>query len=159
MKISSILGCIFVGALLPLAFLAGRATATTSTIDTLVVRDTVTRYLPQPIHREPIASEVAVLPRVVPMILPSVGDMADSVTVEVPMERVVYEEEDYRAVVEGFNPRLVEMTIYPKQTTIVQKVEDRSPIHLRVGPTLAWGWTPHGFDLCLGIGATLEIEF
>lgn len=159
MKISSIIGCLLVGAMLPLAFLAGRATATTSTIDTLVIRDTVTRYLPQPICREPIASEVAVLPRVVPMILPSVGEIADGVAVEVPMERVVYEEEDYRAVVEGFNPRLVEMTLYPKQTTIVQQVREESPFNFRVGPTLAWGWTPHGFDLCIGVGATLEINF
>lgn len=157
MTIRSAIACLVIGAALPFAFWAGRATATPATIDTLVMRDTVTRFLPQPIIREPLGSEVVMLPRVVPMMMPA-DTVERVVAVEVPVERVVYEEEDYRAVVEGFQPRLVEMTLYPK-TTVVHTTARASPIELRAGPAIAWGWTPHGFDLCVGAGAVLTFNF
>lgn len=157
MTIKDAIATLLVGAALPLAFLAGRATATPTTIDTLVIRDTLTRFLPQPIERKEISSEVVMLPRLVPLLMPA-DTVERVVAVEVPVERVVYEEEDYRAVVEGFNPRLVEMTLYPK-TTVVHTTARASPIELRAGPAIAWGWTPHGFDLCVGAGAVLTFNF
>ena len=145
---------IIVGLMLASAYWAGRHSLPEREVrDTVVVRDTVTKYLPQPKVVEAVGSKAVVLPRVVPMMLP-----ADSVEVEIPIERVVYEEADFRAVVEGFNPRLVEYSVYPT-TQIVRVAEPPKPLEISVGPAVVAGWTHHGFDVCVGFGAVLKIKF
>lgn len=155
-----ILAGIGVATLLALSFLAGRrfAPAPKVEIDTLVIRDTLTEYYPVPTYREPLGKEIVVLPSVVrPVAFP--GDTV-MMEVEVPMERVVYEEEEYRAVVEGFQPRLAEINVYPKTTIVTKEVRVEPPLfEFHFGPTVSWGWTPHGADICVGVGATFAINF
>jgi len=46
--------------------------------------------------------------------------VSDTVRVLVPIERKEYETEEYRAVVEGWHPTLVEMEVYPKTKTVTR---------------------------------------
>lgn len=163
-KITKVLAGIGIVALIALSFLAGRCTSPTPKVevDTLVIRDTLTEHYPVPIYREPIGKEIVVLPSVVrPIVFPEGQDTVRVQTeVEVPMERVVYEDDEYRAVVEGFQPRLAEISVYPKTTIVTKEVRVEPPLfELHFGPTVSWGWTPHGADLCVGVGAIFTINF
>ena len=46
--------------------------------------------------------------------------VSDTVRVLVPIERREYATEEYRAVVEGWHPSLVEMEVYPKTKTVTR---------------------------------------
>ncbi|MDE6499836.1 MAG: porin family protein [Rikenella sp.] len=79
--------------------------------DTVVVRDTIREPIPVPVVREIVRHDTIRVP---------VGDTlpGDSVAVSLPIERKTYRTDDYRAVVEGYRPSLVEMEIYRQSTTI-----------------------------------------
>ena len=86
--------------------------------------------------------------------------ISDSIRVAIPIEQITYEEEDYRAVVEGFRPRLVELELRPKTTTITQRVaESPKGWNFHFGPTVAYGWTPKGWLPLVGLGATATYNF
>ncbi len=70
---------------------------------------------------------------------------ADSVLVAVPIERTIYETEDYRAEIEGFRARLLSMEIY-RQTQIVNTTRT-----LRVHDIRRWG-----LGIQAGYGATIR---
>jgi hypothetical protein len=78
--------------------------------DTVFVRDTLILEIPIP--------ETVTVVRTEKVYLPIVGDTVfrdnrDTVLVEIPIEQKTYQTEDFRAVIEGFNPRLIELEIYP----------------------------------------------
>lgn len=127
--------------------------------DTIVVHDTTKVYLPQIVERKSISTQLARLPKFVWVDLPE-GTNPDSVEVAVPMERVVYEEPEFRAVIEGYNPRLVEIDVYPKLTTITQNIPAKHQgWDFGIGPTICWGITKDGFRWCFGLGATATYHF
>ncbi len=70
---------------------------------------------------------------------------ADSVLVAVPIERTVYETDDYRAEIEGFRARLLSMEIY-RQTQIVNTTQT-----LRAPDTRRWG-----LGIQVGYGASIR---
>jgi hypothetical protein len=78
----------------------------------------------------------------------------DSVQAIVPIERVVYHTDNYRAVVEGFRPSLVELDIF-RATTIVTK----TPIPRRwsIGLQAGYGLTPRGAAPYLGLGVEYRL--
>ena len=163
-RVLRVLAGIGVVALLALSFLAGRcsAPAPRAQVDTLIIHDTLTEYYPVPTYREPLGKKIVVLPSVVrPFVFPEGQDSVRVQTeVEVPMERVVYEDDNYRAVVEGFQPRLAEISVYPKTTIVTKEVKVEPPLfEFHIGPTVSWGWTPHGADICVGLGAICVINF
>lgn len=55
---------------------------------------------------------------------------SDTVAVPVPIERKVYEDKDYRAVVSGFRPSLDSIAVFPKTVTITttNTVTQRIPV-------------------------------
>ena len=127
--------------------------------DTIRLRDTIKIYLPEYVERKIISTEVARLPLINwDFNLPQ-DITPDSVEVAIPIERAVYEEEDYRAVVEGFNPRLVEMTVYPEKTIINPITKKESGWDLSFGPTVCYGVTINGMAWCLGLGVTATYHF
>lgn len=163
-RVLRVLAGIGVVALLALSFVAGRCSAPVANrqVDTLIIHDTLTEFYPVPTYREPIGKEIVVLPSVVsPIVFPECQDTVRVQTeVEVPMERVVYEDEEYRAVVEGFQPRLAEISVYPKTMIVTKEVRVEPPLfEFHFGPSVSWGWTPHGADLCVGVGAIFTINF
>lgn len=82
-------------------------------IDTLIYRDTIRDSLLIPVNRY--------ITRVDTVSLRIQGDTV-MIEVEVPIERKEYKTENYRAVIEGFRPSLVEMEVY-RQTHYITRTE------------------------------------
>lgn len=83
----------------------------------------------------------------------------DSVAVEIPIERRVYQTDDYRAVVEGFRANLTEMEVYRRtqfiNTTQTVTVPDRR--RWNIGIQAGYGITPRGPQPYLGVGVQYNI--
>lgn len=122
-------------------------------VDTLVVRDTITRerpvYLTRFVH-DTVRTYFTTIQH-------------DSVLVEVPIETRVYEEDSlYRCEISGYRPQLESLTIYPTTTTItIEKVKTKPPklsFGLTAGPGIVI--TPQGQTHGgLGITAGLQYRF
>lgn len=140
--------------------------------DTVVVRDTVTVPIPAP--------RVMGTPRVDTIrleIKPADSTKLDTVTttpakpdtssgglrlqpdgsITVPIEQLEYRTDDYRAVVEGWRPRLVSMTVYPKTTIVtreVTKTVTRRPwLAVSLGPSIGY----NGKTVAPAISATVGV--
>ena len=87
--------------------------------DTIVFRDTVTKIQPEYITKETVRKELVYLKDTV--------RVHDSVYVVMEVEKRVYEDSNYRAVVSGIRPSLDEISVYPKTqvitTTVTQTIE------------------------------------
>lgn len=112
-----------------LSFGLGRYTAKPETIleeperiDTLIIRDTVTYYLPQYVYKH--TSDTIRVPVPVPGPGPGPGPEPeperDTIYVSLPKETRVYEDARYRAEVSGYQPSLDRIDIYT-QTQVVTK--------------------------------------
>lgn len=141
-----------------------------------IVRDTVktVEYIHDTIRlaaSEAVGTEQATLPlvAVVPQ-PPSPVDSSvvapehppaapDSATVEIPIERRTYEGENYRAVVEGYNPKLVDIWIAAPTTTITEVRTKTKHWSVTIGPQVGYGFTPKGWQPYAGIGVTFGYTF
>ena len=81
----------------------------------------------------------------------------DSVLVEVPIVEKVFPGENYRAVVRGFNPELVDIWVKERETII--KVPYRERWSVTVGPQAGVGITPKGVQPYLGVGGAIGYSF
>lgn len=79
-------------------------------IDTLVIRDTLTHYVPQYVHRHTRDT----------IRVPIRETIHDTVAVYLPRETKIYEDARYRAEVSGYQPSLDRIDIYT-QTQVVTK--------------------------------------
>ena len=105
------------------SFGLGRHTAKPATIleeheriDTLVIRDTFTHYVPQYVYKH--TSDTIRVP--VPAPAPQPEPERDTIYVSLPRETKTYEDAHYRAEVSGYQPSLDRIDIYT-QTQIVTK--------------------------------------
>jgi hypothetical protein len=86
----------------------------------------------------------------------------DTVLVDVPIERRIYEEDSlYRAVVSGWRPSLDSLVIYPTTTTITIREREKIPasrwsVGATVGPSVIA--TPKG-ALRAGLGVTAGLSY
>lgn len=103
-------------------------------VDTLIKIDTLRDTVRVPVERY--------IARVDTVWLQSARDTV-RVEVEVPIERKVYQTDDYRAEIEGFRPSLVSMEVY-RQTQYINTVQTVS-----VRETRRWGI---GIQAGYGIG-------
>ena len=110
---------IIILALFTLTFGLGRHTAKPvrileerERIDTLVIRDTFTHYVPQYVYKH--TSDTIRVPVPVP------EPERDTIYVSLPRETRVYEDTRYRAEVSGYEPSLDRIDIYT-QTEVVTK--------------------------------------
>lgn len=114
--------------------------------DTVVIVDTIRRPVPYPVVRtvtryDTIRAQNSHANDSVP--LPTIdtipGDTIPSVIA--PIERKVYETEDYRAEIEGYRPQLVGLEIYRKTPTITNTVTEklRPRWALTAGPGIGYG--------------------
>lgn len=85
-------------------------------IDTLVIRDTFTHYVPQYVYKH--TSDTIRVP--VPVPGPELEPERDTIYVNLPRETKVYEDARYRAEVSGYQPSLDRIDIYT-QTQVVTK--------------------------------------
>ncbi len=103
--------------IIALAFGLGRYTAEPERIveeriqrDTLIIRDTLTHYVPQYVYKH--TSDTIRVPVPVPE--------RDTIYVSLPRETKIYEDAHYRAEVSGYQPSLDRIDIYT-QTQVVTK--------------------------------------
>lgn len=84
----------------------------------------------------------------------------DTVFVDVPIERRVYEEDSlYRAVVSGWHPSLDTLMVFPKTTTIT--IREKVPIPDRrrwgIGIQTGAGATRNGLTPYVGVGVSYNL--
>ncbi len=117
--------------------------------DTAVIRDTIREQVPVPVVQTVVRHDT------VRVALSPGGEAVDSLprdsaAVVLPIERKEYQTDDYRAVVEGYHPALIEMELYRQSTTITNTVvQPRKPRWaLTVGPGIGYG--PSGVQPYIG---------
>ncbi|MDR2912761.1 MAG: hypothetical protein LBV38_05665 [Alistipes sp.] len=156
-------------------------TITQTQTDTIIIRDTLRETTFVPVTRH--------ITRVDTVFLPIRGDTASGDTIRndvleksppafrLPIEQKTYTTANYRAVVEGFRPSLIELEIYratPKITTTTNITREiRTPLprgepksgQPRSGPPPRWGlgiqtgWgvTPQGPTPYIGVGVQYNV--
>ena len=83
--------------------------------------------------------------------------VVDSVLVDVPISEKVYEGENYRATIRGYQAELSDICIKQRETTIT--VPYRKHWSLTLGPQGGIGITPKGVQPYAGFGATFGYSF
>lgn len=123
--------------------------------DTVVVYDTVTERYPEYVTQWETRTERVEVPTVIR------DTVRDTILVNLPITERVYEGKDYRAVIEGWNPVLKEMTTYPatKYITVTETVTKRKRWGVSIGAQGGYGITPEGMQPYAGIGITVGYNF
>lgn len=78
----------------------------------------------------------------------------DSATVKVPITQKIYEGNQYRAYISGFNTSLDSVFVYPKKQVI--RIRDE-PKRFSFGLSVGYGMTPKGFQPFVGLSATYNL--
>ena len=117
-------------------------------IDTVTVRETLTVYEPK--------ETVRYRDRLVYVPVTDTLSIHDTTYVALQSEVKVYEDTDYRAVVSGVQPRLVEISVYPKTTIITdtKTIRQRWGFAVTAGPGVVWNGSLHA-----GVGATVGLSY
>ena len=152
----------------PSANLPGRGECVT---DTVTIYDTIPYIEPAPVHSQQIGYKQVKIPttyinRGVDS-LPDIkadtaelasadinADTADSLTLQLPVTQNVYEGEDYKAYVSGIYPSLDSVFVYPRREIVTI---NKPPKRWHIGPTVGFGYTPHGFEPFIGVSLTFSI--
>lgn len=120
-----------------LSFGLGRYTAKPETIleeceriDTLIIRDTLTHYVPQYVHKHTRDT----------IRVPIRETIHDTVAVYLPRETRVYEDARYRAEVSGYQPSLDRIDIYTKTEVVTKDVTQVVKRKTRWGLGLSAGY-------------------
>lgn len=121
-------------------------------VDTLVVRDTIMRDRPVFVDRYLVRTDTVKL---------AVHDTTlrvDSVLVDVPIERRIYEEDSlYRAVVSGYRPSLDSLLVYRTTTEITKFVPVPVKKRWGVGIQAGYGFSQKGISPYVGIGISYNL--
>ncbi|MCC8035949.1 MAG: hypothetical protein LIO77_08495 [Rikenellaceae bacterium] len=119
-------------------------------IDTLILRDTVrdTLLVPHKVY----------LSRTDTVYLPSPADTV-FMEVVVPVERKEYRTENYFAVVEGYRPRLVAMSVFPETRYITETTTTTVTVKPRLGIGIhtGYGYGKQGLSPYVGVGLHYNI--
>ena len=123
--------------------------------DTVIVRDTVQIKVPEPKEVKIIKKDTVYLPS---------PTLNDSIDIALPLEEKIYGDSTFRAVIQGYNPTLKEITIYPTNTTIkktnivtVEKFKFKPNISLSVG--YGYGMIHKQNDLFIGVTLSIPIYY
>lgn len=80
----------------------------------------------------------------------------DSVDVEIPITQKIYEGNDYRAYISGYDPKLDSLLIF-RQSEYVKIRSPTKPPRFSVGLQAGYGITPKGFQPYVGVGITVNL--
>lgn len=160
-KVIAILGGIVVLALVVGAFFFGRATKRVDEVDTrierdtIIVRDTIRQYYPQEVERVVIRTERVEVPIV------RCDTIRDTMWVELPIEDREYKSEEYFAIVEGYNPVLKYIEVYPRTAYIntTETIKERKRWGVSLGVQGGYGFTPKGWQPYAGVGVSFGYSF
>ena len=83
---------------------------------------------------------------------------ADSAAVEIPIVQRTFEGENYRAVVQGYQPELVSIDIRLPEYQAPEPPA-RKWWSVTIGPQVGYGFTPKGWQPYAGVGVTVGISF
>lgn len=160
-KVLAILGGIVVLALVVGSFFFGRATKDTSIVstkierDTIIVRDTIREYYPQEVVRTIVRTERVEVPII------RYDTIREVIEVEIPIEEKEYKSNEYYAIVEGFNPRLKSIEVYPRTAyiTTTETIKERKRWGVSLGVQGGYGFTPKGWQPYAGVGISFGYNF
>lgn len=126
-----------------------------SIADTVIVRDTIrdTVLTPKKIY--------IVRHDTIRIKLP-IGETAgpkDSIQIEVPVPitRKEYRTKDYNAIIEGFNPKLLSMEVFPITKTITNTVTKYNQPRLQIGVGVGVGYDPFSQKLHPNINLSIYL--
>lgn len=152
---------IFVGCVV-VAFFFGRATIKDTTIvstkierDTIIVRDTIRQYYPKEVERVVIRTERVEVPIV------RCDTIRDTMWVNLPIEEREYKSEEYFAIVEGYNPMLKYIEVYPRTAYIntTETIKQKKHWGVSLGIQGGYGFTPKGWQPYAGVGISFGYNF
>lgn len=153
MKSKFILWAILALSVLLNVFLAGRAAkakheradewANEVVVDTFVVRDTVRITEPAATSEKAVMVDTAWFERA--------DTIRDTAYVRVPITQRIYEDKRYRAVVQGYQPRLVSLDIYNDKTYVYSHKTIVKPAKMAVSLGVYGGLGPRGLDYGVGV--------
>lgn len=153
MKSKFILWAVLALSVLLNVFLAGRAAkaehegadewANEVVVDTFVVHDTVRITEPAATSEKVVRVDTAWFERA--------DTIRDTVYVRIPITRRVYENERYKAVVQGYHPRLVSLDIYTDKTYVYSHKTIVKPAKMAVSVGVYGGLGPRGLDYGVGV--------
>ena len=152
------------------SFFFGRATTRTDIVrteverDTIFVRDTIREYYPRVFSEAVIGKTWVKIPNpalrgrdLTKFELP----MIDSVDVELPISERTYKNDEYYAVVRGYDPSLKYIEVYPRTIylTTTNTVTKHKRWDISLGAQMGYGVTPKGWLPYTGLGLTFGINF
>ena len=160
-KVIAILGGIVVLALVVGAFFFGRATKRVDEVgtrierDTIVVRDTIREYYPREVVKTIVRTERVEVPIV------RCDTIRDTMWVELPIEDREYKSEEYFAIVEGYNPMLKYIEVYPRTSyiTTTETIKQKKRWGVSLGVQGGYGFTPKGWQPYAGVGVSFGYNF
>lgn len=161
-----ILGATVIARLVPNRWMS-RMSGEAVVCDTTTVYDTIRVYKPVPrdsvviryitevvkVTREEEETPVAEEAEPAPVITVDVTS-ADSVRVNVPITQKVYETDDYRAYVSGYQPSLDSLLF--KQPTQIVRIKEK-PKRWGIGVQVGYGFTPQGAQPYIGVGISYNL--
>ena len=157
----AILGGIVVLALMVGSFFFGRATKRVDDVgtrierDTIVVRDTIREYYPHEVVKTIVRTERVEVPIV------RCDTIRDTMWVELPIESREYKSEEYYAIVEGYNPMLKYIEVYPRTSyiTTTETIKQKKRWGVSLGVQGGYGFTPKGWQPYAGVGVSFGYNF
>ena len=129
--------------------------------DTLVILDTI--KIEKPVNKVRWKTKDTLI--YIPIKDTIIVKQNDTVYIALQEERVEYREKEYRAIISGVNPKLEEISIYPKTVYITetQKQVKTSTKHwginITIGPSLVYDFNNRQINGGLGIVAGIGYSF
>lgn len=157
------------------SFFFGRATTRTDIVrtevkrDTTIVRDTIREYYPRYISEVSVGKTAIKIPTLLlcrdftqfGLPLQTEVDEKDSVTIELPITERTYKDDEYYAVVRGYDPSLKYIEVYPRTVylTTTETITKQKRWNISFGAQMGYGFTPKGWQPYTGLGITFGINF
>lgn len=123
--------------------------------DTVVVRDTLVIKVPAPSQVDTVKYDT--LRNIQKSDTTKIREYANTDETVIPIVRKTYQNEEFKAVIEGYKPELISMEVYPKTTTIRDTVIiNNTTVKIKqprwvmsVGPGVGYG--PKGLEPYIGV--------
>ena len=85
----------------------------------------------------------------------------DTIEVEIPITERTYLDEEYKAIVQGYNPILKSIEVYPRTAyiTTTETIKERKRWGVSIGIQGGYGITPKGYQPYAGVGVSFGYNF